>query len=118
MENKTNLKTIEELSFEWGGLSGGTLEGHVYNYFLKATEELRKENEGLLAYQRIQHLSTTKHLEDNAKFEKEIERLKESNKELEERLKQHLPSECVDGWDEVKFCPTRQGEGGKCKWCS
>lgn len=29
-----------------------------------------------------------------------------------------LPDDCVKGWDEVKFCENRQGEGNQCKHCS
>jgi hypothetical protein len=29
-----------------------------------------------------------------------------------------LPNDCVNGWGEVKFCEVRNGDGGKCKWCS
>lgn len=28
-----------------------------------------------------------------------------------------LPNDCVAGWDEVKFCPNRQGEGNMCMHC-
>jgi len=31
---------------------------------------------------------------------------------------QGLPDDCVRGWDEVKFCDVRNGDGGLCKWCS
>lgn len=29
-----------------------------------------------------------------------------------------LPDDCIKGWDEVKFCEVRNGDGGGCKWCS
>jgi len=29
-----------------------------------------------------------------------------------------LPDDCVAGWDEVKFCHHRQGDGNMCKHCS
>lgn len=29
-----------------------------------------------------------------------------------------LPSDCIYGWDEVKFCPCRQEDGNMCKNCS
>lgn len=29
-----------------------------------------------------------------------------------------LPNDCIRGWDEVKFCDIRNGDGGQCKWCS
>lgn len=41
--------------------------------------------------------------------------------ELEEMKRlahEGLPSDCVAGWDEVKFCHHRQGDGNMCKWCS
>ncbi len=47
----------------------------------------------------------------------EIERLKMENEKLKSELKQHLPEKCIRDWGEVKFCPIRQGEGGKCKHC-
>jgi hypothetical protein len=41
--------------------------------------------------------------------------------ELEEMKRlahEGLPSDCVAGWDEVKFCHFRQSDGNMCKWCS
>ena len=41
--------------------------------------------------------------------------------ELEEMKRlahERLPNDCVKGWDEVKFCENRQGDGNACKWCS
>jgi len=41
--------------------------------------------------------------------------------ELEEMKRlahEGLPDDCVKGWDEVKFCENRQGDGNMCKWCS
>lgn len=41
--------------------------------------------------------------------------------ELEEMRRlahEGLPDDCVKGWDEVKFCENRQGDGNMCKWCS
>lgn len=41
--------------------------------------------------------------------------------ELEEMKRlahEGLPDDCVKGWDEVKFCENRQGDGNACKWCS
>ena len=41
--------------------------------------------------------------------------------ELEEMKRlahEGLPEDCVKGWDEVKFCENRQGDGNACKWCS
>lgn len=29
------MKTLEELNYEWGELSGGTPEQHIYDYFVK-----------------------------------------------------------------------------------
>jgi hypothetical protein len=29
------MKTLEELIYEWGNLSGGTVEQHIYDYFQK-----------------------------------------------------------------------------------
>ncbi len=38
----------------------------------------------------------------------------------EDRALMHagLPDECIKGWEEVKFCENRQGEGNQCKQCS
>jgi hypothetical protein len=33
-------------------------------------------------------------------------------------IHQGLPDECIKGWDEVKFCENRQGDGNQCKRCS
>jgi hypothetical protein len=41
--------------------------------------------------------------------------------ELEEMKRlahEGLPEDCIKGWDEVKFCENRQGDGNACKWCS
>lgn len=37
--------------------------------------------------------------------------------ELEQRIHELLPNDCVENWAEVKFCPLRQGDGGACKQC-
>ena len=49
------------------------------------------------------------------------ERVKEEMSNIEELLPLihgGLPDECVRGWDEVKFCDVRQGDGNMCKLCS
>ena len=38
--------------------------------------------------------------------------------EMKRLAHEGLPSDCVAGWDEVKFCHHRQGDGNMCKWCS
>lgn len=41
--------------------------------------------------------------------------------ELEEMKRlahEGLPDDCIMQEDNVKFCTIRQGDGGKCKWCS
>lgn len=35
-----------------------------------------------------------------------------------EKLKQHLPEDCIQGHGKVKFCTYRQGDGNECKHCS
>ena len=42
----------------------------------------------------------------------------EELKELKLLAHKGLPGECIAGWDEVKFCPFRQGDGNKCQQCS
>lgn len=37
---------------------------------------------------------------------------------MKELAHQGLPDECVNGWDEVKFCEKRNGDGNACKLCS
>jgi hypothetical protein len=38
--------------------------------------------------------------------------------EMKHLAHEGLPDDCVKGWDEVKFCENRQGDGNACKWCS
>jgi hypothetical protein len=49
---------------------------------------------------------------------KVIRALKKRIDELETIVKDNLPEDCVLGYDEVKFCTYRQGDGAKCKHCS
>jgi hypothetical protein len=39
-------------------------------------------------------------------------------KEMKSLAHEGLPNDCVAGYDEVKFCHNRQGEGNLCKHCS
>lgn len=43
---------------------------------------------------------------------------KQEIEELQILAHEGLPNECVRGWDEVKFCDVRQGDGNQCKQCS
>ena len=38
--------------------------------------------------------------------------------ELKQLAHNGLPDDCIAGWNEVKFCPHRNGEGNMCKRCS
>ena len=50
-------------------------------------------------------------------LESENQRLKEELDKANNRIKLMLPSDCIGGYDEVKFCPIRQGDGNECKHC-
>lgn len=38
--------------------------------------------------------------------------------ELKDSVKKGLPCDCVDGWDEIKFCSRRNSDGWACKQCA
>jgi hypothetical protein len=42
----------------------------------------------------------------------------ERYQDLLSMVKNGLPDDCVHGWDEVKFCPVRQGDGWECRHCA
>lgn len=39
-------------------------------------------------------------------------------KEMKRVIYENLPNDCVKGYDKVKFCEVRNGNGGLCKMCS
>lgn len=49
---------------------------------------------------------------------KEIAELHAKVNEMKDKLKQHLPDECVQRYAEVKFCSIRNGDGWQCKECA
>ena len=53
-----------------------------------------------------------------AEREEEVKQLRDEIAELKPLAHEGLPNNCIEGWDEVKFCKIRQGEGNKCKNCS
>jgi hypothetical protein len=50
--------------------------------------------------------------------DKIIKQLQEEVNRLKVLAHEGLPNECISGFDEVKFCPIRQGDGNACKHCS
>lgn len=56
---------------------------------------------------------------DSDYYESRIKELKEALKELLPLIEEskRLSQECIMDYDEVKFCPIRQGEGNQCRHC-
>jgi hypothetical protein len=54
----------------------------------------------------------------NNQLIKENEELKKELEKIKHLAHEGLPDDCVKGWDEVKFCANRQGDGNACKHCS
>ena len=48
------------------------------------------------------------------------EKMKEIQSEIDNlkyMIIKGIPNECISGWDEVKFCSHRNGDGNKCMKC-
>jgi hypothetical protein len=55
---------------------------------------------------------------NDKKYDKSSSKLADELEEMKRLAHEGLPDDCVKGWDEVKFCENRQGDGNMCKWCS
>lgn len=48
----------------------------------------------------------------------EVSELEKENKEIKEVINRLLPENCIKGYENVKFCSYRNGEGNECRQCA